>query len=444
MKSFFSNRIFFTILLSTMAVFLTLSVSLAAEELFFHNLRAKDKKEESYVLRSNVVTINTKYVRKRLVREKGSIGLNLFDNVYLTAINESLKIEHGEEYIWRGRIVSDEGSQVIIMYNHEGMFANIFMRDEQYQIRPENGSVHAIRQISQCGFPGYSSPLTVDFSLVNHKDKAGEPEISDNGEIIDVLVVYTNAAMIAAGGMGNITGEIKMAVEVTNNACDLSGVNHRFNLVDSKLIDYDESVNMSQNLKRLRLPDDGYMDAVHSWRNDTMADVVVLFVDDLWSTTVGISYHMDEISTEFEQWAFAVMWWNAAVEVMAFAHETGHILGAHHDCYDCSINEPYNYIHGYVNVEKKWFTIMAYKRACTDNGIAHCRVINYFSNPLLTYQGASLGTSDGVCQANVAKTFNRSAKTVANFRCSTGDTATIDYKGSSAASSGCFVVNCRL
>ncbi len=438
------NRKFLTILFVTMAALLTLSASLAAEELFSHKIRAKDAEKEPYVVRSKLVTINNNYLRKKLARENGRIALNLFDDVHLTAINEFLKSEPGEEYIWTGRILSDEGSQVIIIYNHEGMFANIFMKDEQYHIRPVNGLDHTIREIGQCGFPGYSSPLKVDLSMVNHKDIFGETGISDDGGRIDVLAVYTNAAMNAAGGNGNIKGEIKMAVEATNNACNLSGVSHRFNLVGIKLVNYNELVNMSQNLKRLRLADDGYMDPVHSWRDETMADIVVLFIDGSWSNTVGISYHMDEISPEFENWAFAVIWWNAAVEVMAFAHETGHILGAHHDCYDCSINEPYNYIHGYVNLADKWFTIMAYKRECKDNGIANCRIINYFSNPLLTFQGASLGNSNGICQADVAKTFNISAKTVANFRGATGDDDAIDYKGSSAASSGCFIINCGL
>ncbi|MCS4558964.1 hypothetical protein L9G74_21325, partial [Shewanella sp. C32] len=85
----------------------------------------------------------------------------------------------------------------------------------------------------------------------------------DDGSIIDLLVVYTQAARDDAGGVSAIEAEIDLMVEDNNLAYVNGLVETQMNLVFVWQIDLDES---EITLARLTNPDDGYMDAVHPLR----------------------------------------------------------------------------------------------------------------------------------------------------------------------------------
>lgn len=95
--------------------------------------------------------------------------------------------------------------------------------------------------------------------------------------VIDVLVVWTAAAECRNSGQArgcsrtaitssNIQSRINLAIQETNAAYDLSGVNLELNLVRAEYVSYTESGNSRTDLDRLRGTSDGYMDNVHALR----------------------------------------------------------------------------------------------------------------------------------------------------------------------------------
>ena len=92
-------------------------------------------------------------------------------------------------------------------------------------------------------------------------------------------------------------------------------------------------------------------------------------------------------------------------------------MGARHDWYvDTVVNSPYTYNHGYVNLEDRWRTVMAYNTECSAETV-YCTRLQYWSNPDVTYVGDPMGVAEGQpYAADNRKTLNNTAYTVANFR----------------------------
>jgi hypothetical protein len=227
-----------------------------------------------------------------------------------------------------------------------------------------------------------------------------------------VLVVYTPAARAAWGSTSGMLALINLGVTETNNAYAASGVIQRLRLVYAAEVSYSEESGTTCNGKfmcmdrtRLQGTSDGYMDVVHTWRNQYGADLVHLITDsraadNLCGQASGILATADT--------AFGVTDVECISPNYTFAHELGHNMGARHDVFVDSTSTPYPYGHGYVNTAGGFRTIMAYPDAC-----GYCDKILRFSNPASSYEGWSTGTA---ATADVARVLNNTRVTIANFR----------------------------
>ncbi len=354
------------------------------------------------------------------------ITLNLFDDVLLTAIKDRLERRSLTDYSWFGHIADAPHNQVILTVEQGSMAGSITVEGEHYgvdaiyQIRPAPGGLHEIRQIDQNMFQESSTTEgKLDYIPVTSPKIDLLPNSqADDGSTIDVMVVYTDSA---AAATTNISAEIQLGVDETNQSYINSGINQRIRLVHKAQISYAETGTLCNgnpsDLERLQGKTDGYLDSIHNWRNTYAADIVSLWVEN-GGGFCGCGYFMNNVSTAFAENAFNVVARGCATGYYSFGHEMGHNMGAMHDWYvDNGIN-PYPYAHGYANTTNRWRTIMAYNNACNALGF-NCTRIKYWSNPSVTYQGSPTGVAEG--QSNPAdnrKTLNNTAYTVANFRAS--------------------------
>src|SRR6266446_1110975 len=134
--------------------------------------------------------------------------------------------------------------------------------------------------------------------------------------VVDLQVFYTPAAQAEAGGEASLLDEIAAAVDESNNAYVNSQINHRLRLLGVELINYTEAAyipgdpasGIGTDIVRLANTSDGYLDSVHTRRNQVGADIVALIESPSGSDPKGgISKTMTTVSLSFESDAFCVV-----------------------------------------------------------------------------------------------------------------------------------------
>ncbi|HTV01169.1 MAG TPA: M12 family metallo-peptidase [Luteitalea sp.] len=235
---------------------------------------------------------------------------------------------------------------------------------------------------------------------------AGAIAEAAGGPQVDLLVVYTAAARVAAGGTTAMRATVDLAVAATNDALANSLVQAGVRLVDVREVPYVESRSLETDLDRLTELNDGVMDDVHTWRNASGADLVSLIVERNDLQLEGLAWLMQSPSVFFESRAFSVVMRRAAA-ALTLAHEVGHNLGLAHDRANALAAGAFDYAYGYRN-PPYFRDLMSYP--CSG---APCPAVPYFSNPDVTYGGRPMGVAG---QADNARALRQTMPIAATFR----------------------------
>jgi hypothetical protein len=224
---------------------------------------------------------------------------------------------------------------------------------------------------------------------------------------IDLMIVYTPAALNSTGSVGDMRDLLAESVNGANQAFLNSHIPVVLNLVHWSQINYNESGKFEIDLKRLTGRKDGYMDSVHTLRNQYDADLVSLFESD--GNLGGLGWELRDLDDDTNP-AFGftvVLASQASAPYYTFAHELGHNLGATHDQEHAQRNGATRFSDGWRFRGKDgvlYHDIMSY-----DPG----ETIPYFSNPRIKYKGVPTGDADS---ADSARTITLTAGYVAAYR----------------------------
>lgn len=368
------------------------------------------------VLKTENVTLNWSL----LLDGPDTLSASLLDNP-ITISRKKNVLTPGRLFSWWGGVVGDPNSYVLFSKAGEVFAANILWKNTLYQIRYIGKDVYQTRQINQANFP--TDELDLGDSPIKLKSSTSENLCTDTDSpfIIDVMVLYTDNVLAAAGAIEVVESEIYLTVHETNLAYLKSNVTQRIGLVHiEKLQGYQEKNNHVLDYNAL------VSDlSVLSKRDQYFADIVVLMVEQL--NVCGVAEVMTSVSTSFENRAYAVVQRHCATGKYTFAHELAHIMGCRHQCSIVPSQSPYPFAHGYCFVDQgtKCATIV------TDLSAYGATVrIPYFSNPNIKYNGTAIGTSGSGCQADDHQVLNLTASTVANFRCHSASTTNVWIKDS--------------
>ena len=401
--------------------------------------------------------------------------LNAFQGLEFTAIIKRIEKNRSGSYSWYGELKDNPLSRVVLVVSDNKVFGNISKTGFSYQVRHISDGVHAVYEIDPTKFPPASEPITPDIKsnsiplnrpLGNSKahvkphisggysDLAGgdafisqdsfsqiktnsdamlstgvltvpdslSPSNSlsssdpatqaDDGSVIEVLVVYTEEARIAEGGVSAIESLIDLAESETNAAYSNSGVEHTISVVAKKEIDFSENdFSFSGTLSSAQ---SGAISGLHALRDDNGADLVAVLVKGD-NSLCGLAYLMTTVSSSFDAFGYSVTQTNCATGNYTFGHEIGHNMAARHDrANDNTDGQPFDYNHGYVDTTNNFKTIM---------GTGANTRIQFFSNPNVLFGGAVTGVPEGnALAADNRLTFQNTALTVANFRQSVSST----------------------
>lgn len=350
------------------------------------------------------------------------VQIPLFDGEAIVAVYDRYATGWGGASSWVGHLKSDPSSLVHLSFKDSVMQGNIIIGSEQYQLRyvsgEGEGAVHKLSHLDPSTIPPEHDPSEPPIPDGDGTaPEAGADPTSDTGDVIDVLVVATNDAIAAIGGAPATIVLMDLAISETNTGYMNSGVSKTMRIVGYYGNPYPTSGSFYTDVVRLKNTSDGYMDAIHTTRDNLAADMVALLVDN--PSACGRAYAINASASQ----AFQVTHYGCATGYYSFAHEFGHLQAARHDwAADPTDNSPYTYNHGYVVHAESWRTIMAYNSASCSGG--NCTRINYWSNPNKNHPstGTVMGVPDpGANPAQNYRTLNNTASTVANFRIDQGD-----------------------
>jgi peptidyl-Asp metalloendopeptidase len=340
----------------------------------------------------------------------GALLFNLFDDVQLTAQRTTARRGGDGALLWHGRI-ENGGGEVTVTARGSAMAATVFAAGRVFEIASTEGLSHEVRELDPAAFPTDDPPLSGGQDTNVDADEPGPVAPSDSGDVIDVLVVYTPAARQAAGGTNGILNLIDLSVANANTAYSNSQVPTELRLVGTAEVSYTETNDMMTDLSRLRSTSDGYLDTVHTLRDQYKADLVSL-IGTGYSGACGIGYLLGPPNTATPDWAFNVVRDSCAAGNLSFAHEIGHNQGLHHDPPNADSSASYSYAYGYQDPGGAFRTVMSYGSSTR---------VMHLSNPSVTYQGRATGVANA--QDN-ARALSNTAGIVASFRESGGSACT--------------------
>lgn len=357
------------------------------------------------------------------------LDVRLFPDVAMTAVLEKFVDRGKDGFTWFGRAKDDPLSAVQITAHGGAMVANFRLPGKgEFRILGVADGSAVVSELDPASFRCGGAPLppaVSEYSGASALPKADE--VPDDGSTIDVMTLYSAAALADWGSENAITAAIYSGVDYMNHALAESGVALVVRLVHAGLVNYAETGVSSTDLGRLQDAADGHMDEIHAWRDAYAADLVYLALSDL--DVGGRGYlNCESSTTEKAPQGFSVNW-SGSIDKGTPAHEWGHNLGCHHDrgSTDGIGCDSYSFGHFFRGRSgNKWGTIMSY---WGDR-------IPRFSNPGTMFDGVPTGLAEGDPNAaDNARTIRERQFVTANFRASSTATAPIPTPRPSATPS---------
>ena len=278
----------------------------------------------------------------------GRLVLNVRSGVRLDVVVERTAATKWG-YSLSGRVAGRSVGFVTLVVHENAVAGSIWTPDSGYELTYLGGGVHALRDVANAPAAACSGALSSEFSSANATHRTND---SDDGSVVDILVVWTPEAEDKHGGAKpQLLSRISHLVAYTNDAFERSGAFVALNLVGAEQVDYLETdsgdwfVDSATDLRRLIVPDDGHMDDVHDRRNALGADLVYL----LTRRAGGRASYSGFTTGSGTAWVFA--------------HEVGHVFGVAHDRYESGVLA---YQHGFTTLTtgRCVQTIMSYNTDC--------------------------------------------------------------------------------
>jgi hypothetical protein len=256
----------------------------------------------------------------------------------------------------------------------------------------------------------------------------GIANVPSGSTIIDVMIVYTPAALAFEGSDANMKNNINLAMQQANNAHSNSDTRVYLNLVHSEEVNYTE-VDYSADLNNLTYSNGSYsaMDEVHTLRAQYSADLVCLFKTD--PTYGGYGWVLNNTNGNSSSAFCWVNIWQSD-RLYTTVHEWGHNMGCGHSKNQTLQPGPglYSYSAGWQWDEKPTppyghCTVMTYEDVNGDKSQDYIRA-PYFSNPSILYPATGDATGDAADGDN-ARTIRNMKTVLANYR----KAPDLDYDG---------------
>ena len=342
-----------------------------------------------------------------------AVKLSLSRSQTRTLLRKSQEVLSQSDFIWHGAFADAHGTATLTVHNGS-VTGLIFDGPDVYRVEPVAGSVHALIKIDRSKLPPPDPPNppgAENKRQGKHTSSSKSPKVRSSNRnepiVVDVLVVYTPSALIAANY--SIDPWINTWIWNANEWFQNSLVNIKLQVVDRiELSGYDEGDKGTDDI----LADFAGNDFVNKKRDEAGADIAVL-IEKNKKDWCGRAYQGPVSASK----AFAIVHYECMAGTSgALSHEIGHLFGAAHEPGNGLAS--FSYGHGYQHLDPTlgFFTIMAYPCIAGFPSPVHdfCpNPIGYFSNPDVKWNGMAVGDA---ATYNNARVLNQNAAKIAALR----------------------------
>ena len=291
-----------------------------------------------------------------------------------------------------------EAANEVTLVNHGGRITGSIRANGQlYAVRPLASGGHAVMAVIESDLPPELPPMESADTLSMAADPLLSREATVNDINARVMIVFSDNAIKS---LADPTALAHLAVAETNDGYARSGVGHRLQMIDTVYAsEYKGSGSLGTDLGRLASGNDGFIDWIHTRRNEKQADLVTLIT--AGGDACGVGYLNSNAGS-----AFTVTTKDCATGYYSYGHELGHNYGATHDP-AAGRNNTYPYGHGFQHLGARLRTVMAYD--CSGG----CKRVNIWSGPNNRWDGNVMGNSH---ESDNTRVLNARAGAVAGFR----------------------------
>lgn len=321
---------------------------------------------------------------------------------------------------------ADSVGWFVLVTRGAGMAGHFSTAQGEYYLRADSVGYSLVREDSvplRCGVRDIEKPQRTQRggsrSRVTGESQAlSATEAREDGREIDVLILYTDAALKSVGSVADVESMAYLGAEDMNHALRSSKIDLQVRVVGVEKTDFVETLSYddetsAKDLDALAFEARGK--GARDRRDATRADVVMLFraqgemegIAFLLKSPFDLPYDADR--------AFGALRIHDVAYKYNFAHEFGHILGSHHNPPRSGFRR-YSRGHCFEGSDGVTYgTILSYCGA--DNRIRH------YSNPEVEFMGAPTGRPDLDARGRVdrkssdeARTFAETKPHLANYR----------------------------
>ena len=239
----------------------------------------------------------------------GRLLLNVREGLRLNVVVERTA-PSGWGYSLSGRVVGGSRGFVTLVVHDEAVAGSIWTPNAEYELSYLGGGVHALWDMTD------APPMLCGGTSMSSDSFGAEMTVqggTDDGSVVDILVVWTPQAEEEYGGIPVVLSLIDMLIAYANDSFERSGAFVSLRLVGAEKVDYAETGGVT-DIRRLAEPDDGHMDRVHDRRDALGADLIYLL-----TSRRGLGLAFGPFST------------GGYAGGVVFAHEVGHSMGLLHD-----------------------------------------------------------------------------------------------------------------
>ena len=355
--------------------------------------------------RGDVIDYQFVNINFQSLKTETSVTINFFD-VDMVVYRDHLETRGLESFSWFG-FSEDKVTTVIFTVSGNVVNGTLITEFSNYRLETLGGhyTMELLDLSKNPSVPCVTLPTDYnksDLGIDNGYDfRNSINENQRDGEVLEeqqiqcklrILVMYTARSLARDS---NIENAIQNSMDELNLSFIYSNLPLRAELVLMVRTEYQEQGDVvppgnpfqgSNDLNNFRNTNDGYMDNVHTLRDQYAADVCVLIFEHPHpgKEYSGLSYSNRASAPN----AFCIVDYRSVGSGnFTFSHEIRHLFGARHDYHTHPNNDPYTYGHGhYIKDEVR--TIMAYSR---EDEIAPQKLV--WSGPYTVWSNVVLGNS---------------------------------------------------